>query len=262
MVADQKAHRREAMLIVARLVNATVEAIGDRADLRTWITDADLQKVVTLIADQAATTQKVVLQEAVKSHVKVAALQLAAPKAAETLDLRYTVGVHRFHIADLAQSGLRGCSMATVVGHRLAAPHRLVEGLSEWDHRGCSMASISVAGQRSVMADRIVTAGLAIVMDVATVMDVVTVTGVRSADLNTKVATGVPMVARKLDVHRDLRTMVVGMAGLRTADRVITNLVANAAIVQNQLVEKVVQKATVDQHVQQAKTVPSVAKLR
>lgn len=242
MVADQKVHRREAMLIVARLVNATVEAIGDRADLRTWITDADLQKVVMLIADQAAAMQKVVNQEVATSLATGHARQ-ATVKVAKNLGLRCAAVVHRSRIAGLAQSGLRGCSMAIVVRHLLAVLHRLVEALSEWDHRGCSMASLSVADRRSVMAERIVTADRAIVMNVATMTDV------RNADLDPKVAAGAPTVARKLDVHRDLRTMVVGMAGLRTAGLVITNLVANAAIVRSQLVEIIVRKASVDLHV-------------
>ncbi len=171
MVADQKVHRREAMLIVARLVNATVEAIGDRADLRKWITDADLQKVVMLIADQAAAMQKVVYHE-VATNLATGRARHATVKVAKTLGLRCESVVHRSRIAGLALLGLRGCSMAIVVRHLLAVLHRLVEALSEWDHRGCSMASLSVADRRSVMADRIVTADRAIVMDVATVTDV------------------------------------------------------------------------------------------
>lgn len=226
-----------AIPIVDQLVNTTADEIADRANIHRWIVDADLRKIVTLVADLAATTQK------------VDANQLAAPKAAETLDLRCTVGAHRSHIADLAQSDLRGCSMDIVADHRLGTIYRLVEALSEWGHHGCSMVSLLVADHRLVMRNRIVTAAMAIVTDV------------RNADLDTKVAASVPTAAHKLNVHRGLH-----MVGLRMMDRPGMDIgmaapVAKKTIVRNHPVEKVVRKATVDQVDRKVQSVLSAVKL-
>ena len=134
-VADQTVRRREAILTVARLANGTAVAIADRADLRTWITDADLRRAVTRIADQVAATQKVVRQRAATRLAKVEALRHAAARAAETLGRRCKAVDHRSRIADPVQADLRGLS---VVSH-LAADRRSVKAdLADlkWDHHG------------------------------------------------------------------------------------------------------------------------------
>lgn len=134
-VADQTARRSEVILIVARLANGTAVAIADRADLRTWITNADLQRGVTLNADLVAATQKVVHQKAATSLAKVEDRQHGAAKAAGTLDLRCKAVDHRSRIADPVLAGLRGLNVVS----RLVADHRSVRADPadlKWDHRG------------------------------------------------------------------------------------------------------------------------------
>ena len=181
-VADLTAHRREAILIVARLVNATVEAIEVRADLRTWITDADLQKAETLIADRNDVMSKVVHQEVEPSPEKVEDLSHAATKVGGALDLRCVAVDHRSRIVAQAQAARRGLSVEShlvadlrsvradqvvrkwgrrglSVESHLVADHRLVRAgqvVRKWGRRGLSVESHLVADHRSVRVDQVV----------------------------------------------------------------------------------------------------------
>jgi len=132
-VADQTARRHEVILIVDRLVTGTVVAIADPADLRTWITDVDLRKVVTLSADRIA-MQNVVRQR-VATSLATEDVRLAAAEAAEALVLRCEAVDRRSLVADPVRVDRRGLSAVShlVAGHRLVAAD---QADLKWDRRG------------------------------------------------------------------------------------------------------------------------------
>ena len=151
--AGQTVPRREAILIVARLVNATVEAIEVRADLRTWITDADLQKAETLIADRNDVMSKVVHQEVEPSPEKVENLQHVAIKAVEALDLRCAAVYCHSRIADQVLADHRGLSVVS----RLVADLRSAKADLDdhkWGHRGKTVAVRKIVDHRLVATSR------------------------------------------------------------------------------------------------------------
>jgi hypothetical protein len=132
-VADQKARCSEAILIVDLLVNGTAAVIADRADLRTWITDADLQRAVTLSADRIA-MQNVVRQR-VATILATEDVRLAAANAAGALVLRCKAVDRRSPVVDPVQADLRGHSVVShlVAGLRLVAAD---QADLKWDRRG------------------------------------------------------------------------------------------------------------------------------
>lgn len=132
-VADQKARCSEAILIVDLLVNGTAAVIADRADLRTWITDADLQRAVTLSADRIA-MQNVVRQR-VATILATEDVRLAAANAAGALVLRCKAVDRRSPVLDPVQADLRGRSVVShlVAGLRLVAAD---QADLKWDRRG------------------------------------------------------------------------------------------------------------------------------
>jgi len=109
-----------------------VRKATDRADLRTWITDAVLGEAATLIVVLVAATQK--MAGVFTSQVKAIENWLAETEAANISGLRCEGDGQRSHTVDPVQADHGGCSMD------LPAAHRLV------------VARVSVITRRSVMA--------------------------------------------------------------------------------------------------------------
>lgn len=164
----QKVHLNEVIPTVeARRTNAMVVVIEDRADLQTWIVNADLQKAATLNVDQAVVMPKVARHRAVTNHAvleKVAPAVRSQAKAEEhrfaeamaeiNQDLRCEADGHRSLVADLAQADLRGCRDVKADRHSVVA-HRSAEVLREWGHHGHNVASHPVADRRSATVDQV-----------------------------------------------------------------------------------------------------------
>lgn len=152
-VVDQMDHRSEVILIVARLATGTLVVIADRADLQTWVTDADLHKGVTFNVDRVAVPQKVVPQKAAINLGKVKDHRLAAAKEAEALGLQCEAVDRRSLVVDRGQAGHRGLS---VVSHRAADLRSVVAVRDDlqWDHHGPEAEVRKVVDHRLVAADR------------------------------------------------------------------------------------------------------------
>ena len=154
-------------IVEARRTNAMVVVIEDRADLQTWIVDADLQKMATLNVDQAVVMRKVAsrravtnlaMQErvapAVNSRTKDEDHRLAEAKAESNPDLRCEADDHRSLVVDQGQADLRGCRDVKADRHSVVA-HRSAEVLREWGHHGHNVAIHPVADRRSATVDQV-----------------------------------------------------------------------------------------------------------
>ena len=152
-VVDQMACRNEAILIAARLATGTPVVIADRVDLHTWVTDADLQKDVTLNSDWLAAIQKVVPRKAASNLVEEKDHRLAVAKVAEVLGLRCEAVDRRSLVVDRGQADHRGLSVVT---HRVADLRSVVADRDDlqWGHHGSEVEVRKVVDRRLVAPDR------------------------------------------------------------------------------------------------------------